>query len=318
MTDYSQLDSHRLDDRVPGKIMKQPVKDGTFKRLAESKRANQAYESPNQSTNITRGSFSTLPSAVGTKDMKQSKLFQKFMKQQKDGPNQSANVPKPAYKTQARKKNLDPFQKFKEKQMKAQESEELIQSEIQKRNQRLAEEQSAFVDTKKKIMRSPRQTPHKYESVSVRIDENQEDEEEEEEDEMNNDTMQNIDQWRSDPKQNDEMELAGHSEQILGQPDLVDFGKYPDANDTEMAPKPRQYPDKSFVNQGDCFSVQNQQNFGTVPQQQEKPQSTFWPSQSENVDTQTQLETLQAQYEKDKKFYTEALEARTDQLEELE
>ena len=52
------------------------------------------------------------------------------------------------------------------------------------------------------------------------------------------------------------MELAGHSEQILGQPDLVDFSKYPESPDQiEQAPKPRQYPDKSFVNLGDCFSV---------------------------------------------------------------
>jgi hypothetical protein len=64
MTDYSKIDSHRIEDKVPGKIMKQP--EGTFKRLVESKKA----AARENSSSMTRGSFSTLPPAVGTKDMK--------------------------------------------------------------------------------------------------------------------------------------------------------------------------------------------------------------------------------------------------------
>ena len=77
MTDYSNLDSQRIEEKVPGRIMKQPgPMEGTFKRLAQTKKAQQT------GSTSTYGSFSTLPSAVGaTKDMKQSKLFQKFMQQ---------------------------------------------------------------------------------------------------------------------------------------------------------------------------------------------------------------------------------------------
>lgn len=70
-----------------------------------------------------------------------------------------------------------------------------------------------------------------------------------------------MDQEDSQKKKTQEIELAGYSEQILG--GAGEFNSYP-----QSLPKPpqrqtmpsnmrgsRQYPDKSFVNLGDSFSM---------------------------------------------------------------
>ena len=94
-----------------------------------------------------------------------------------------------------------------------------------------------------------------------------------------------------------ETELAGHSEQILGQ--MPDFEKY-----HEKAFMPKKYPDQSFVNFGESNI--------------EKPELT-WPSQDKKEQgLQEKFDALQAKYDKDKEFYDKALEARTNQLEEKE
>ena len=68
-------------------------------------------------------------------------------------------------------------------------------------------------------------------------------------------------------------------------------------------------------------------------QSQSQPPATLWPSQAqedagpsnpyiiqskEYIDLKTKYDNMQKQYEKDKKFYNQALETRTNQLDDME
>ena len=71
--------------------------------------------------------------------------------------------------------------------------------------------------------------------------------------------------------------------------------------------KIKPYPDQSFVNLGDSFSVN--------PSKSVPSQKMAWPSTRDEDGLQEKYDQLKEEHSRDKSFYDKALEARTNQLE---